>query len=97
LESTHYLSSSQIFKFDLSTTDVEEKIIDNETVTIFPNPASDYLSIKGIDNQSVRIYTIEGIKIIDTQNSAKIDLRNLSNGIYFLEIGDKTYHFIIYK
>jgi len=59
-------------------------------IKIYPNPASGYINIEAVDliiNQ-VQIYDINGklVSEIKTDNSPKIDVTNLSSGIYFLRI-----------
>lgn len=77
----------------LSTNDVNIN-----SVSIFPNPTSDYLNIKGMtEDASVQIYSITGQLImsdlIKTSNS-KINVSKLSSGIYFLNINKNTIKFI---
>ena len=64
--------------------------IENNIVTIFPNPVNDVLTIKGIsnDNTRVRVYSETG-KLIMSQvlsNSEQLDISNLVSGSYFIEI-----------
>lgn len=70
----------------LSVQELEE----NSMIDIFPNPASNALSIKS-DNtiQNVRIFSLDGKEILNNQpNSSRIDidLSQWSTGIYFAQI-----------
>lgn len=59
-------------------------------IPLYPNPATDYLSIKGfnnIENNSFLIYHISG-KLAGTfyqTNNGLIDISNLENGVYFIK------------
>ena len=62
-------------------------------ISIFPNPVSDFLNIKFLNNkfQKAEIYDINGrlvypaITNISTNNEYKINVSHLSSGIYFLK------------
>ena len=55
-------------------------------VSIYPNPASDFIKIQNVKElQSVRIFDMSGKKVVET-SSADIDVRNLSKGLYILNI-----------
>lgn len=58
-----------------------------DKTSIFPNPTSDYISISNLDNlESYLIVNQLGQEILKgTYNNNKIDIRNLTNGIYFLK------------
>ncbi len=68
-------------------------IFENEnSFSIYPNPTSDYLFIDNISN-IISEYTITNIngqvvKFEKYQN--KIDVSNLTNGIYFISVNDKN-------
>ena len=64
--------------------------IDNNLLTIYPNPTSKWLRI---DNQSgsiinyIRIYSIQGVEVLRYDKYVdKIDVSNLKNGIYFIKM-----------
>ncbi|MDC8000206.1 T9SS type A sorting domain-containing protein [Aequorivita todarodis] len=58
---------------------------------IYPNPASEYLHIKTqLSNYNCSIYNSLGQKVNATLSENKIDISNLSNGIYFLKIETET-------
>jgi hypothetical protein len=70
-------------------------IEDLELVELFyPNPASDFLIIKNNNSSNDLVYVIFdsfGKKVIEgslTQKETQVSLRGLSNGAYFIEIGD---------
>ncbi|UZO80502.1 T9SS type A sorting domain-containing protein [Aquimarina sp. ERC-38] len=64
------------------------KSAEETTLSVYPNPASDVLFISGqeeIVNANYRIYTISGQLILSTQASDRINVSNLSAGMYFLK------------
>ena len=69
-----------------------------QKVSIFPNPSSNSLVVVGLDNtENYEIYSAIGQKIAIGQvsNNIVIDIQNLSNGLYFLNLGNKrTFKFI---
>jgi hypothetical protein len=60
----------------------------------YPNPASDYLLIKNNNSSNDLVYVIFdsfGKKVMEgtlTLKETQVSLRGLSNGAYFIEIGD---------
>tara|TARA_Y100000385_G_C13098960_1_gene643196 strand:+ start:642 stop:1316 length:675 start_codon:yes stop_codon:yes gene_type:complete len=69
-----------------------------DNITLFPNPASDFIQIVELtETESYKIYNAIGAIVHSGQasNSVKIDIQNLTNGIYFLKFDNGyTYKFI---
>ena len=77
-------------------------IISNSTaqngIWILPNPASDELTIQSSSNiESINIYDLAGQKIYESELNTrhailttKINIRNFSKGIYFVEVSDRN-------
>ena len=70
-------------------------------VTIYPNPGNSILNISDIDYQAeIKAFDILGNVVLkneklSTQNSsAQIDISNLQNGVYFLQVGNNKQKFI---
>jgi hypothetical protein len=67
-------------------------IVDNAfelDVTIYPNPTDNYLFIEGNKNPiSISIYNLLGAEVISKSNTDKIDVSELSNGVYIIKISD---------
>jgi len=58
-------------------------------VTIFPNPTDNYLFIEGnVNPVSITIYNLLGAEVISESNTHKIDVSELSNGVYIIRISD---------
>jgi hypothetical protein len=68
--------------------------------TLFPNPTSDYIQIFELtETESYKIYNAIGVLIHSghVSNSVKIDIQNLTNGIYFLKFDNGYTHKFIKK
>lgn len=68
-----------------------------QSISIFPNPCSDFLNIKLkqvlAENFDINIYNSTGSKVLSKQLSSSefnqaIDIRSLENGIYFFELSN---------
>ena len=65
--------------------------IENESASIFPNPAVDYISVKseGLEVASIEIFTLDGKMILTetiNQSSSKVDIQSLNNGTYLYNL-----------
>jgi len=64
--------------------------VDNfDVITVYPNPATDYINIAGLsdDVQSVSVYSITGALVKNVVlTSNRIDVATLESGIYFLSV-----------
>lgn len=60
---------------------------DKLKVTMYPNPANDYITISGLNQEAkIEIYSLTGIKVYESKcsNQERINL-NLSSGIYLVK------------
>ena len=107
-----YYSDTQLFFYDNGTTvsynlselrkayfselqSTEE--IENQQLTIYPNPAKNVLNIKSIaDNQEVTIYSMNGAVIMKTivSGDAEINISELRPGMYVVSAGNLVSKFI---
>ncbi|MGA2296728.1 MAG: kelch repeat-containing protein [FCB group bacterium] len=85
-----------IYKYSFPPTQVNEVSI-NDEIYISPNPVSDEIKINGAENQIIKIFTSEGIKILETRYNGSLDLSSFANGLYFLNANGKNYKFVIFK
>jgi len=75
----------------VSLLDVKENILSNYNVSVFPNPASDYLQIEQSEANisHIEIINLQG-QVIKSQrilgNQSTLDLSNVSAGVYILKI-----------
>jgi len=62
-------------------------------IVIYPNPTKNLITIETRLQIRVEVYDIMGKLLIDEENSKRLDLSNLSNGLYNLSIiyNDKRY------
>ena len=68
-------------------------------IVVFPNPTQDIITIETRLEIEVEVYDIMGKLLIEEKNSKRLDLSNLSNGLYNLSIiyNDKRYNKQIIK
>lgn len=69
----------------------------NRSISVFPNPAKNYINIKGLikEQTSFSIFNSTGQRVLiqylnPNTNMSQIQLNNLSNGIYYWEINEKS-------
>jgi hypothetical protein len=72
--------------------------VESQNISIFPNPSSNLLQVVGLENvKNYEIYSAIGKKTAmgEISNNKVIDIQNLSNGLYFLNLGnERTFKFI---
>ena len=74
-----------------SATAVEDALVTD--ILIYPNPTHDILIIKGIENQSLRVYDLQG-KMILHEHGTEVHVSHLATGTYLLQIGTQVVRFI---
>jgi endoglucanase Acf2 len=70
-------------------------VVSEPTISIFPNPTTTMFYITGLssENYSVRLFDASGRKLHEGQNQEMIEMDQLPNGLYFVElIGDFGTH-----
>lgn len=95
-KSGNLLASEQIthirtITFAASATAIEN--IESDTIMVYPNPTQDVLLVKGIDEQTLRIYDLQG-RLLQEEKGKQITVSNLSTGTYLLQIGIQVLRFI---
>ncbi len=60
---------------------------------LFPNPADELLSIRGIDIKSVRICSILGQAVMKQSDHALLDVSDITPGSYVIEVRDRNDHY----
>lgn len=84
--------NDRIFARELFTVDISETAATKDLV-VFPNPTSDYLYFENSTSsvgRTVRIYSLAGKLAQQQVFNRLIDVQQLSNGFYFLEIEGDT-------
>jgi len=65
-------------------------------ISLYPNPATDYLNISGAeDGTSIRIVYYSGRIVLDGSYHGTIDVHGFAPGVYCIQIGKVTKKFII--
>ena len=76
-----------------------ESFLNNNKITVYPNPTSGMLTIqteKNI-NFNIEIFDVMGKKIAQLQNQAIIDISNINSGMYILKMTDLETNQVISK
>lgn len=79
------------------TTQQSTEEVENQQLTIYPNPAKDVLNIKNLaDNQEVTIYSINGAVVMKTiaSGNAEINISELRPGMYVVSASNLVSKFI---
>jgi hypothetical protein len=64
--------------------------VSKSTIQIFPNPVSDFIQISGIsDGQIIQIYNIDGRLIKSETFAPKVNVSQLTPGVYILKINTR--------
>ena len=102
--SSHTASSPTFIGFDLIFEWIQEPFcvdflggIEEQTLSISPNPCNEYLQIIGFENQSYQLFDLIGNKISSgtVPFSNRISTTELNPGSYFLSIGNSTSQFMV--
>lgn len=65
------------------------------SIVIYPNPAQNFITIKGAETEEVRIIDLSGKEVLTAKNIGKIDISNLSAGMYIISCGDHKSRLVI--
>ncbi len=85
---------------DIITTGYNSLTENTSNVSIYPNPATSNVTIKGV-NGTVELYSISGKKVYSNvvNGTLLVDVENLSNGVYFIKVTENnvisTYKLIV--
>ena len=80
---------------DSITLSTENFEISNNSLKVFPNPSKDFIQIIGLpETQSYEVYNTLGAKVSNgvIANNEKMDVKNLTNGLYFLKFKNGITH-----
>lgn len=79
------------FSIDRAVLATNEVGATSRTVSVYPNPTTDYLTVKSEEKIStVEIYDISGKKIPVSVEGNTIDVKKLNAGTYLINIETKT-------
>ena len=91
LLATVYNETLKVYRMDSFTTGLAD-LDQTVDVSVYPNPASEYLVLSGqiMTNSKISISSISGqvllSSVVEVENKAVISIKNLSEGVYFLHI-----------
>lgn len=80
-------NGNKISKFSLSTLSTDKFSL-SQSVTAFPNPSTSFIQISGLTKtENYIIYSVLGAEIKNGKisDNGKIEIQNLTNGLYFLK------------
>jgi len=84
-----------MFKYALGAVGIDELSMDNNELSIYPNPASDNVTISlnaAMQNAQVEIYNVFGQKVYSAVLVTKqetINTNQFSSGIYFVKVSNR--------
>jgi hypothetical protein len=61
---------------------------DNQSFSVFPNPATDYITVQTEHDGMIAFYNLFGMLVYKTntyKNTSTIDVRNLKSGVYIIK------------
>lgn len=67
--------------------------VEEDQIVVYPNPTHDMLYINGIDNQTLRVYDLQG-RLLLLHEGTEVSVEGLSAGTYLLQIGTQVVRFI---
>lgn len=71
----------------LVATGIDDYSANNAGITIYPNPASNYIQIMNAGEVfDVDVFNVTGQRILHAENKKRLDISSLENGIYFIEV-----------
>jgi len=73
--------------FMFSTLGIDDTIEETISVSIYPNPTSEYINIKTeIEINNIELFDITGKQVLKTRRTNVINISHLQNGIYLIKI-----------
>lgn len=74
-------------------------INDNEVVEfkVYPNPVNHILTVQGFDIQDITIFNAIGREVLSVKNRNEINVKDLSEGLYFVKITDSKGNSVVKK
>lgn len=88
-----FISSGEPKWFKTTINGTDE--LSSSNVQVYPNPTSDFIYIENIDYQLVKIYSLDGKLIKTIENDRAIDVRDLNEGLYLINIDGMTSKFSV--
>jgi peroxiredoxin len=77
---------------------VELEEAENQVITLFPNPANDFVTLNGENLGTVRVYNALGQKVEEFEANGRelrINTSGYENGVYFVKTDETTLRFVV--
>ena len=71
---------------------------DGPTIMVYPNPANDFVTLKGENLGTIRVYNALGQKVDEfeaNRNELRISTTGYENGLYVVKAGGQTLRFVV--
>ncbi len=65
--------------------------MNDETVSIYPNPSNGVINIKNANNETIEVFNTLGSKVMTTKQTQF----NLKDGLYLIKVGNKTFRVLV--
>ena len=83
--------SGHVRVYDLSAVLSVDEISNELNITLYPNPANDYVNISGATSElSLRIYDVLGKQVLSKKVTNRIDVWVLMAGTYYVILSDEN-------
>jgi len=79
------ITVSGILGFDLNLT--------SNKISVYPNPATDYITISSFERGKVEIYNAIGVKVLES-DEATINVKDLKAGLYFVTMENEGQKYV---
>jgi len=86
-----------IFTYDLPFSTPTEDRLDDQELTLYPNPSMDYIQVTGLKSkENIDIFNMEGRLLLSKyiEKNERLNIASLQPGAYFLKTKDATIKFI---
>ena len=80
------------YTVDLNVAGIPDSGNGDKEIAIYPNPASEVLniSLKNSRVNRVTLYTLLGAKVLDREDTSRVDISNLAVGTYLVRVLDSN-------
>lgn len=84
---TKVTEGDSIYYYFHTVAGINDLSTQGKSITIYPNPAKDYIVIAGVENSVIEIFDIHGElirKLVSTSTETRININDLKAGVYFI-------------
>ncbi|MDO5759853.1 MAG: leucine-rich repeat domain-containing protein, partial [Bacteroidota bacterium] len=64
--------------------------VETEGIILYPNPAKEEITLKGIRGEEVRVFDLSGKLVKQETINEKLDIRDLESGVYYIQVKGMT-------